>query len=166
MNSENFFTSDFQSHFAILRKKIPISWSESYHKRKITLKRSLRYPDSAPNSRKIMKFYSGWISGYCTCRGNKLLSWFWEKLKIKNIKILGIHPNLASSHFWQKFFVSNDKVLRQHVTIFATQSITILDRARNQKKRKNLTVKVETGKPCLLLMKNSSTETRENHKNS
>ena len=50
---------------------------------------------------------------------------------------------------------------RQHVTIFATQLTTIQDRAQNRKKKKNLTVKVVTGKPCLLLMKNSLIGIRE-----
>ena len=65
------------------------------------------------------------------------------------------------SYFRQNLFVSNYKVHRQHVTIFATQSTTIQDRAQNRKKKKNLTVKVVTGKPCLLLMKNSLIGIRE-----
>ena len=67
-----------------------------------------------------------------------------------------------------KVIVSNNKVHRQHVTIFATMSpffaITNWNRAQNQKKKKKLILKVGTGKLCLLLMKNSSTGIREQHK--
>ena len=71
------------------------------------------------------------------------------------------HHRSHMFYFRQNLFVSNYKVHRQHVTIFAIQSTMIQDRAQNRKKKKNLTVKVVTGKPCLLLMKNSLIGIRE-----